>query len=77
VLFSRSRDFIPRITFKDVLRFEERNKNVFFLIMRGIRDAVSLKEPLVVNYHRHRSWYFCVQNLRGLGLSYSTERDIP
>jgi hypothetical protein len=31
VLFSRSRDFIPGITFKDVLRFEERNKNVFFL----------------------------------------------
>jgi hypothetical protein len=30
VLFSRSRDFIPGITLKDVLRFEERNKNVFF-----------------------------------------------
>jgi hypothetical protein len=39
VLFPRSRDFIPGITFKDVLRFEERNKNVFFLIMRGIRDS--------------------------------------
>ena len=31
VLFSRSREFIPGITFKDVQRFEERNKNVFFL----------------------------------------------
>jgi hypothetical protein len=30
MLFSRSQDFIPGITFKDVLRFEERNKNVFF-----------------------------------------------
>jgi energy-converting hydrogenase Eha subunit E len=30
VLFSRSRDFIPGITLKDVLRFEERNKNAFF-----------------------------------------------
>jgi hypothetical protein len=30
VLFSRSRDFIPGITFKDVLRLEERNRNVFF-----------------------------------------------
>ena len=27
------------ITFKDVLRFEERNKNVFFLILRGIGDS--------------------------------------
>ena len=27
------------ITFKDVLRFEERNKNVFFLILRGIWDS--------------------------------------
>jgi len=35
VLFSRSRDFIPGITFKDVLRFEERNKNVFFLNSEG------------------------------------------
>jgi hypothetical protein len=33
---SRSQDFIPGITFnfKDVLRFEERNKNVLFLILR-------------------------------------------
>ena len=30
VLFSRSREFIPGITFKDVQRFEERNKNGFF-----------------------------------------------
>ena len=30
VLFSRSWEFIPGITFKDVQRFEERNKNVFF-----------------------------------------------
>jgi hypothetical protein len=29
MLFSRSQDFIPGIMFKDVLRFEERNKNVF------------------------------------------------
>jgi hypothetical protein len=36
VLFSRSQDFIPGITFKDVLRFEERNKNVFF-----VRDDMS------------------------------------
>ena len=35
VLFSRSRDFIPGITFKDVLRFEERNKKVFFLNSEG------------------------------------------
>ena len=27
------------ITLKDVLRFEERNKNVFFLILRGIGDS--------------------------------------
>jgi hypothetical protein len=37
VLFSRSQDFIPGITFKDVLRFEERNKNVFFLNSEGNR----------------------------------------
>jgi hypothetical protein len=35
VLFSRSWDFIPGITFKDVLRFEERNKKVFFLNSEG------------------------------------------
>jgi hypothetical protein len=39
VLFSRSQDFIPGIMFKDDLRFEERNKNVFFLILRGIWDS--------------------------------------
>jgi hypothetical protein len=35
VLFSRSQDFIPGITFKDVLRFEERNKNCFFFNSEG------------------------------------------
>ena len=32
------------ITFKDVLRFEERNKNVFFLILRGIGDSTWKKK---------------------------------
>ena len=40
----RSRDFIPRITFKDVLRFEERNKNVFFMVLRGIWDSTWKKK---------------------------------
>jgi hypothetical protein len=50
VLFSRSQDFIPGITFKDVLRFEERNKNVFFLILRGIGDSAWKKNRrLIIN----------------------------
>ena len=39
MLFSRSQDFIPEITFKDVLRFEERNKNVFFNSEGNLRQT--------------------------------------
>ena len=34
------------ITFKDVLRFEERNKNVFFLILKGIGDSTWKKKAI-------------------------------
>jgi hypothetical protein len=37
VLFSRSQDFIPGITFKDVLRFEERNKKKKKIYSEGNR----------------------------------------
>jgi hypothetical protein len=47
VLFSRSRDFIPGITFKDVLRFEERNKNVF--IDTRTRDLACAH----MKFHKH------------------------
>jgi hypothetical protein len=46
VLFSRSHDFIPGITFKDVQRFEERNKNVFFFIPRGNRRYKNVISPV-------------------------------
>jgi hypothetical protein len=37
------RDFIPGITLKDVLRFEERNKNVFFYSEGNLRQYLKKK----------------------------------
>jgi hypothetical protein len=53
VLFSQSQDFIPGITFKDVQRFEERNKNVFFNSEGNLRQTQRDLACAQMKFHKH------------------------
>jgi hypothetical protein len=63
VLFSRSREFIPGITFKDVQRFEERNKNVFFYSERDLACAQ-------MKFHKHVRDLYVLKRISNPGQCY-------
>jgi hypothetical protein len=46
--------------------------NLYLEVISVIKkEWFSKIDDLLKEVHRHRSWYFCAQNLRGLGLGYN------